>query len=174
MPDTPHKGQQYYRIGEVASILGIKESCVRYYCKILRPIVKPIKRNDRHFAYSKDDLQTFKLFVVLARKQYGNLQETKALLKKLLNECNHDPFEVENRYPELLGGVNLDVREQDTPALEEARKEASELRRALDESIKRIGKLEIKVTALKQEVKRLRQCMRRASEVARELLESVR
>jgi DNA-binding transcriptional MerR regulator len=174
MPDTPQTGQAFYRIGEVASRLGIKESCVRYYRKVLYPIVKPMKHNGKHFAYSKNDLQIFKLFVALVRRHIGNLFEAKGLLQKLLKECENDPFKAEARHPEFFVMDTSGVREEGLAVVEEARREALELRRALDENIRRMGKLEIKVTALKQEVKRLRQCIRRASEVAQEILESVR
>jgi len=58
--------------------------------------------------------------------------------------------------------------------VEEARREALELKRALDENIRRVGKLQIKVAALKQEVKRLRERIKSANSVAQEILESVR
>jgi|GEM_PF-3831880 len=174
MPDTPQTGQAFYRIGEVASRLGIKESCVRYYRKVLYPILKPIKHNGKHFAYSQEDLQILRLFVALVRKDIGNLFEVKALLQKLLRECDNDPFKVEATHPEFFFMDTLGVREEGSAIVEEARREALELKRALDENIRRVGKLQIKVAALKQEVKRLRQRIKSANSVAQEILESVR
>ncbi len=78
MDEYPDK--DYYKIGEVAQILGVNASTLRFWEKAFGGYIKPVKRNNKRL-YRRESLETLKLIKFLLKDEKYTIEGARQKLK---------------------------------------------------------------------------------------------
>lgn len=89
----------YYKIGEVADILEVNPSLIRFWEKEF-PNIKPKKNRRGNRVFTKDDIDELKKIYNLVKEQGHTLEGAKRILKNNKNP-NSRILEIENRLKEI-------------------------------------------------------------------------
>jgi DNA-binding transcriptional MerR regulator len=89
----------YYKIGEVADMLEVNSSLIRFWEKEF-PNVKPKKNRRGNRVFTKEDIEELKKIYNLVKEQGHTLEGAKRILKNNKNP-NSKILEIENRLKEI-------------------------------------------------------------------------
>jgi DNA-binding transcriptional MerR regulator len=116
--------RMFFRIGEVADLLGVKTHVLRYW-ETEFPIVAPKKSGSGHRVYQKNEVETLVLIRKLLYEERFSIEGA----RKFLKELRQDGALKSARQKVLGRGVGGAPTEAVATALKETRKLAQELRR---------------------------------------------
>ncbi|NOZ02733.1 MAG: MerR family transcriptional regulator [Deltaproteobacteria bacterium] len=101
----PIPERQYFKIGEVASIVGVSTSAIRFYQREFWPHVRPARTGSGHHVYSRRDVMILGMIRTLVRDQQYTVKGARTRLGDLLSSHDGDPSTIDLGQGELpLGG----------------------------------------------------------------------
>ncbi len=99
----------YYKIGEVAEILGVNSSLIRFWEKEF-PNIKPKKNRRGNRVFTKEDIHELKKIYNLVKDQGHTLDGAKRIIKNN-KEPNARILEIETRLKEIKSFL-VDIRNE--------------------------------------------------------------
>lgn len=180
------RGPEYFKIGQVAKLLGLTPSAVRFYSTRFFPYVRPVKTKTQRHVFRRRDVQVLKVIMILRHKCGLSVRQSFERLQELLVTYDQDLSAIEQALlasqstvqAELDLASSRGLRESASPALESQspkrqeeyarmEQELAEAYRARNEYFERMREAERTVTALRLELQALR---KRITQAVNELL----
>jgi len=125
----PIPERRYFRIGEVATLVGVSTSAIRFYQREFWPHVKPARTKAGHHAFSRRDVKVLALVRTLVREQKFTVRGAKERLAELLSENDGDPSSIDLGQGELPLDRDTVDEDRTTQAMERAKAAEKELDR---------------------------------------------
>jgi len=97
----PIPERQYFKIGEVASVVGVSTSAIRFYQCEFWPHVRPARTRARHHVYTRRDVMVLGMIRTLVHDQKYTIRGAKKRLAELLAEHGGDPTKIDLGQGEL-------------------------------------------------------------------------
>lgn len=130
----PIPERQYFKIGEVASVVGVSTSAIRFYQREFWPHVRPARTRAKHHVYTRRDVMVLGMIRTLVHDQKYTIRGAKERLAELLAEHGGDPEKIDLGQGELPLSADGSGSGGDATEVEErARFAEKELERIQDE-----------------------------------------
>lgn len=152
----PIPDREYFRIGEVAELLGVPPSAVRFWREQFAVHVRPQRTRSQQWVFSRRDLSVLALVRFLLHDRKLSIRDARARLAELLAEHDGDVSFIALEQAELP----LDGPEPDAPApprgflarLDESRVRTLEAEDRVREAEARAADLEARIAAARAEL----------------------
>lgn len=97
----PIPERQYFKIGEVAAIVGVSTSAIRFYQREFWPHIRPAKTRSKHHVYTRRDVMILGMIRTLVHDQKYTIKGARGRLAELLAEHGGDPSKIDLGQGEL-------------------------------------------------------------------------
>jgi len=151
IPDRP-----FFKIGEVAEILGVATSAIRYWQREFWPHIRPVITHSRQRVFTRQDLKILATIRAMLRDQGYTIRGAKDRLSTLISEGSEGSgaFDAPEIVPSsddkatVLGTQRMEFRR-----LGEMAAEMAKLKYALDQERRRIEELDARHRAEQRTLK---------------------
>lgn len=103
--DTISENVLYYNVGNMAKILGVETSTIRYWNKMFDKWIKGKRNNHNNRMYDKKDVETFRIILYLLKEKGMTINGVKAVLSSPGYEKNRK----REQALQILNGIKLQL-----------------------------------------------------------------